>query len=111
MKRSCRFGDKCFNSHAPITAEQKKHLKAPSRSGTPGSEKANKKGKGAGKGGAASGTNPSRIHCRNFIRGDCKNGAGCPFAHHPEEAVDEINRAKAVPKPKAKAKSRDKAKA
>ena len=75
VKGSCRFGDRCLNSHAPVTAEVKKNFKLPSRSGTPSSaERAEKTGKGKGDG-TASSANPPRVYCRFFIHGERKHGA------------------------------------
>jgi hypothetical protein len=114
LKGSCRFGDKCFKSHSPITeAELKKLRRSRSPSLDSAKNKGNGKGQGKGRGGgAASGTPPPRpAYCRFFLKGECKNGEGCPFAHLDQKGVDELNRAKGVAKAKAKAKGKAKARA
>jgi hypothetical protein len=110
----CRFGNKCFKNHSPISEAQLKKLKQQRpRSPSPGSPKGGGKGKGRGKGGgAASGTpSPRPSYCRFFLQGKCKNGDGCPFAHLDQKGADELNRAKGVAKAKAKAKGKAKAQA
>ena len=45
------------------------------------------------------------------MKGTCKNGNDCMFAHFPKEMVEELARAKAKAKAKAAGKAKAKAKA
>jgi hypothetical protein len=106
VQGNCRFGSRCHNSHAPISAEVLRNLVRPSRKG---SVTASVKGKGEGKGrgGRGASTSPPRsAFCRFFPKGECKNGAKCPFLHLEQKDVDECRRAEAVAKAKAKEKGK-----
>jgi hypothetical protein len=111
---SCKFGDRCYKSHSPISEEEKRRLKPPSREGSPERNTGKGKGKGKGKGSGTSdrSTSPPKgpSYCRFFLKGECKHGDKCPFPHLDQAGVDAVNRAKAVAKEQAKAKAKPKAK-
>jgi len=111
---SCKFGERCHASHSPISDEEKKKLKPPSRKGSPDSVRGRGKGTGKGKGNGGprdrSTSSPTR-YWRFFLKGECKNGDKCPFPHFNQEAVGALNHAKGLAKAKAKAKGKPKAKA
>ena len=68
-----------------------------------------KNGKGTGKEEGGAGVPSVRgafrptPYCRFFLKGQCRNDDNCAFAHLPQEAVDEFNRARAIAKEKANA--------
>ena len=102
-KATCKFGDKCYLSHDPISVEAKKNFKFPSRTSSPASD--NRKGRG---GGAASTASQPRLCSRFFLKGKCEHGADCMFAHLSKEVVGQINKAKAKAKAKGKANAKAK---
>ena len=112
---SCKFGDCCHKSHSPVSEEEKQNLKPPSRQGSPTSDKGRCKGKGQGKGksdtSGRSSSPKAPAYCRFFLKGECKNGDKCLFAHFNQDAVDALNRVKALAKAKAKAAGKAKPKA
>jgi hypothetical protein len=104
----CKKGKDCDFEHRIVSGEEKKNLKRPDRSQSPGGKSrggspspkgGGKKGagkngdagkSGAGKGGAA----PLRQWCSFFLKDSgCTNGSSCRFPHLTAEAVDAIKKA------------------
>ena len=90
---------KCRFAHILVPdAEKAKMVRPQSRSNSPE--------RGGGKVGGAS---TAGGHCFKFLKGTCEKGDQCMFAHLDQNAVNEMNRAKAKAKSKAKAKAAPKA--
>ena len=54
-------------------------------------------------------TSGSLLPCRQFLKGNCKRGDDCCFAHADQAEADRLTRAQAKAKGKAKAKAKAKA--
>jgi hypothetical protein len=104
----CKKGKDCNFEHRIVSAEEKKNLKRPDRSQSPGGKSRGgspiPKGggkKGAGKNGDAGknaagkgGASPLRQWCSFFLKeAGCTNGSSCRFPHLTAEAVDAIKKA------------------
>ena len=106
----CNKGKDCAFEHRLVYGEEKKALKLPSRSESPGGRAGSPNGKGAGRGkgagklgkkgdGAGKGagkTTPARQWCSFLLKdAGCTNGDNCRFPHVSAEVVAAIKKAAA----------------
>ena len=105
----CNKGKDCAFEHRLVYGEEKKALKLPSRSESPGGRAGSPNGKGAGRGkgagklgkkgdGAGKGADkaPARQWCSFFLKeAGCTNGDKCRFPHVSAEVVAAIKKAAA----------------
>jgi len=75
------------------------------------SEKGKGKGKGKGEGQASTSPPPRPSYCRFFLKGGCRHGDECAFAHLSQDAMDAVDHAMANKMATAKAKPKAKAQA